>query len=138
MTSEQVQLVKRTWRLLRDIHPAVLGDTFYSKLFADNAALRRLFPKDMQSQYVKLMDMLSTIVSRLDRPGEISNDITRMAQRHAAYGVRPAHYRLVGHALLWTLEHGLGKDWTPAAKEAWTQCYNELSAAMLDASPHSN
>lgn len=134
MTEEQIILIKRTWKLFRGIDPAVVGDTFYSKLFSDNPSVRRMFPHSMQEQYRKLLDMLNTIVARLDHLDELSADITAMAQRHVQYGVRPAHYKWVGNALLWTLEQGLGTDWTPQVKDAWTSCYSRLAESMMAAS----
>ena len=134
MTEEQVRLVKRTWKMVRDIDPAIVGDLFYSKLFSDKPALRSMFPRHMNLQYHKLMDMLSTIIVRLDKLEELTNDIAEMARRHVGYGVRPAHYKIVGGALLWTLEHGLGNDWTPDVKEAWIKCYTTLSETMIKAS----
>lgn len=37
---------------------------------------------------------------------------------HAKYGVQPAHFAVIGEALLWTLEHGLGALWTPEVCDA--------------------
>lgn len=133
MTKEEIILIKRTWKLFREINPVVVGDTFYSKLFLENPSVRKMFPKDMSLQYQKLIDMLSTIVGRLDTLDELSSDIAAMAQRHVAYGVKPAQYEKVGEALLWTLEQGLGKDYTPEVKEAWTKCYTTLADAMINA-----
>lgn len=134
MNEEQINLVKKTWKTFRDISPSVVGDAFYSKLFTDNPSLRQLFPKNMEEQYRKLMEMLSTIVARLGRFDEIKDDIAAMGLRHKQYGVRPGHYKLVGKALLWTLEQGLGIDWTQEAKEAWLLCYTRLADTMIAAS----
>jgi hemoglobin-like flavoprotein len=131
MTNEEIQLVKHSWKLFRDIDPKVVGDTFYSKLFSDTPSLRHMFPRNMEAQYQKLTDMLSTIVARLEKIDELSDDITALGKRHTGYGVRPGHYKLVGRALLWTLEQGLGMDWTPQLKEAWTNCYAVLSQKMI-------
>ena len=133
MTKEEIILIKRTWKLFREINPTVVGDTFYSKLFLENPSVRKMFPKDMNQQYQKLIDMLSTIVGRLDNLEELSSDIAAMGQRHVAYGVKPAQYQKVGEALLWTLEQGLGKDFTPEVKDAWTKCYTSLADAMINA-----
>src|SRR5262245_8383853 len=133
MTEEQIGLVKRTWKIFRGIDPGLVGDTFYSKLFNDTPSLRRMFPKNMDQQYRKLIDMLSTIVARLEKIDELSDDIAQLAQRHVQYGVRPAHYRLIGKALLWTLKQGLGNDWTKEVETAWTSCYTILSSTMIDA-----
>jgi hemoglobin-like flavoprotein len=38
---------------------------------------------------------------------------------------------VVGSALLWTLEKGLGEAWTPDVAAAWTTAYGTLSAYMI-------
>ncbi|MFT3826252.1 MAG: globin domain-containing protein [Chitinophagaceae bacterium] len=134
MTEEQIAIVKRTWKIFRAIDPVLVGDAFYSKLFADNPALRKMFPKQMDAQYRKLIDMLSTIVIRLDRIDELKEDIIAMGQRHVQYGVKPDHYKLVGNAFMWTLQQGLGSDWTAETELAWRTCYNSLADAMIAAS----
>lgn len=116
--------------MLKGIEPTVVAGAFYAKLFADNPALKRLFPKDMEPQYTKLMDMLSAIVMHLDRLEEYSHEITAMAQRHLAYGAKTKHYKMAGQALLWTLERGLGADWTPETAEAWKEAYHKLADSM--------
>ena len=134
MTSEQILLVKKTWKVFRGISPETVGDLFYSKLFTDNPSLRKMFPTNMQQQYQKLIDMLNAIVIRLDRLDALTEEIAAMAQRHVQYGVRPAHYKLVGTALLWTLQKGLGEDWTNEVKNAWTTCYTILADTMINSS----
>jgi hemoglobin-like flavoprotein len=134
MTEQEIILIKRSWRILRDINPVIVGDTFYSKLFADNPSLRKMFPKEMTLQYQKLMDMLSTIVARLDHFEKLTDDIVAMGKRHRGYGVKPEQYKYVGEALIWTLEKGLGADFTPEVKNAWIKCYSHLSAMMIGAS----
>jgi hemoglobin-like flavoprotein len=60
-----------------------------------------------------------------------------LAIRHVDYGVRPGHYAPVGAALLWTLEQGLGADFTPEIAEAWRAAYGVLSTEMIQtAYPH--
>jgi hemoglobin-like flavoprotein len=76
--------------------------------------------------------MLNAIVIRLDRLDELTEEIAAMAQRHLEYGVRPAHYKLVGTALLWTLQKGLADDWTAEVKTAWVTCYNILAVTMIN------
>jgi hemoglobin-like flavoprotein len=134
MNQEQIKLVKQSWKLFRNIEPAIVGDLFYSKLFTDNPQVKKMFPKDMSEQYNKLIDKITVIVIRLEHLELLTDEIAGMAQRHAGYGVKPAHYKLVGDALLWTLEKGLGKDWNSAVKEAWLTCYTLLSNTMIAAS----
>jgi len=133
MTTIQIQLIKRSWKIFQQIKPELVGDVVYSKLFADNPSLRKLFPGDMAIQYRKLIHMLNTIVARLDRLDEMHDEITAMAQRHTQYGVRPAHHKMVAKALLWTLEQGLGNDYNEEVKQAWISCYTALAERMINA-----
>ena len=134
MKESEIIMIKRSWKVFREIDPAIIGDVFYSKLFSYNNGLRKMFPRNMDQQYRKLIDMISTIIARLDKLDELTNEISAMARRHVQYGVRPGHYKLVGSALLWTLKQGLGKDWTPEMETAWTKCYTLLSETMISAS----
>jgi hemoglobin-like flavoprotein len=134
LSGDQILLVKKTWRMLRGIDPSIVAGAFYARLFTSHPGIKKLFPKDMEPQYVKLIDMLSAVVSRLERLDELTKEIEAMAERHAGYGVKPDHYRIVGDALLWTLEKGLGNDWNPAVKAAWTEAYTVLADTMINAS----
>ncbi|WP_240625730.1 globin domain-containing protein [Spirosoma pollinicola] len=138
MTQQQLQLVKQTWKLLREIEPAVLGDVFYRRLFFKYPALRPMFKGSMESQYQKFVDMLSIIVARLDRPDTVAQEIGLLARSHAGYGVQPSHYADVKEALLWTLERGLGLDWNTDVQQAWIACYDTLTQLMLEQAPLSH
>jgi hemoglobin-like flavoprotein len=133
MTAEEIKLIKRSWRVFREISPGIVGDTFYSKLFMEHPSLRKMFPKDMHLQYQKLVDMLSFIVSRLDNMDGLTDDIVAMGKRHEGYGVKPEQYKMVGEALIWTLGKGLGNDFTLDVKNAWLKCYHHLSSIMTGA-----
>ena len=41
-----------------------------------------------------------------------------LGKRHVPYGVLPAHYDVVGQALLATLEGGLGAEWNDQVRRA--------------------
>lgn len=135
MTKQQLRLVKQSWKLLREVDAAVLGDVFYGRLFLMYPSLRAMFKGSMDNQYQKFVDMLSIIVARLGRPGAVAQEISALAQSHAGYGVQPSHYEAVKEALLWTLEQGLGDDWNTTVQRAWVACYDALTQAMLDQAP---
>lgn len=132
MTTQEINIVKRTWKLLRDVDPQLLGDVFYRRLFLTYPSVRPMFREPMMTQYHKFVDMLSLIVSRIDRPEEVMSEIAQLAQRHERYGVKPEHYPVVGETLLWTLEQGLGNQWNNDVKQAWEACYQTLVQAMLE------
>lgn len=86
----------------------------------------------MDEQYKKLIDMLSSMVAKLDRLEGYEQKITDLAKRHEGYGVQPIHYEMVGEALLWTLEKGLGDDWNEETATAWLTCYELVSKKMTN------
>ena len=133
MTNTEISLVQASWKKLRGIQPHVIGDVFYSKLFLEAPYLKPLFKTTRPEQSVKLVSMLNVIVARLEHLDTLKNDIRQMAIRHQRYGVKTSHYDLVGLALLWTLEKGLGNDWNEPVKNAWLKCYSVLAATMIAA-----
>jgi hemoglobin-like flavoprotein len=123
ITHHQVQLVQRSWKIFQQIDPNLVGAIFYGKLFSDHPHLRKLFPKQMESQHSKLIDMLSLIVTHMERPQLIEEAMALSGNRHVSYGVKPEYYAYVGEAFLWMLERGLGTDWNDEIREAWANCY---------------
>ena len=54
-----------------------------------------------------------------------------LGARHRGYGVRAAHYRLMGEALLAALAAALGDGWTDEVAEAWALAYNLTAETMM-------
>lgn len=79
-----------------------------------------------------LMSVLGSAVRGLSNPAPLVPVLKDMGRRHVAYGVRDEHYPTVGNALLWTLEQGLGADFTPEVGIAWAEAYGLLSGLMLE------
>ena len=131
MTDRQILILQDSWKQFLKTDSQLVGDVFYSRLFLLMPSLRHLFKNSMTDQYAKIVDMLSLIVSKLDKLDELSEDIKQLAIRHEEYGVRPGHYKLVGDALLWTLAKGLGKNWTEELAQAWFICYTFLADTMI-------
>ena len=132
MTPDQKQLVRDNFAKVAPIAPTA-AELFYGRLFELDPGLRPLFKGDMKEQGRKLMAMIATAVAGLDKLDTIVPAVRALGKRHAGYGVIDAQYDTVAAALLWTLEQGLGPDFTPATKEAWTACYTLLAGQMKEA-----
>jgi hemoglobin-like flavoprotein len=130
MTPDQVKLVQESFAKIAPISEtaAVL---FYDRLFEIAPSVKALFPADMTEQRRKLMAMLATVVSGLGNLESILPAASALATRHVSYGAKKEHYPVVGAALLWTLEKGLGDGWTSEVAEAWTAAYGTLSGFMI-------
>ena len=130
MNPTQVKLVQQSFAKVAPISEtaAVL---FYDRLFEIAPTVRAMFPADMTEQRKKLMAMLAAVVNGLANLDSILPAASALAKRHVAYGAKAEHYPVVGSALLWTLEKGLGEAWTPELAEAWTAAYGTLSGYMI-------
>jgi hemoglobin-like flavoprotein len=131
----QIQLVQTTWKRLLPIQNEA-ARLFYDRLFALDPSARALFRSgDLREQGRKLTAMITTAVNGLNRIDTILPAVRELGGRHAGYGVTADHYETVGTALIWTLEQGLGDDFTPEVRAAWFDVYSLLANTMKRAMP---
>ena len=132
MTPQQKHLVQTTFAKVAPIADDAAA-LFYGRLFELDPSLRPMFTTDLKEQGRKLMRMIGMAVNGLDRLDELVPVVRQLGARHAGYGVRDEHYGTVAAALVWTLERGLGPDFTPEVKDAWVAVYGVLATTMKDA-----
>ena len=132
MTPEQVTLIRASFAKVVPIAETA-AQLFYDRLFTLDPTVEPLFQGDMKAQGVKLMRMIGTAVSKLTALDELVPALQELAVRHVGYGVEDRHYATVGAALLWTLEQGLGDEFTDELKQAWTEAYELMSSTMIAA-----
>jgi nitric oxide dioxygenase len=130
MTPEQVKLVQQSFAQVAPIADKAAA-IFYERLFEVAPSVRPLFSADMTEQRKKLVATLAAVVAGLSDLPSVLPAASALAKRHLGYGARPEHYSVVGEALLWTLERGLGPQWTPEVAAAWTAAYSMLSGFMI-------
>jgi hemoglobin-like flavoprotein len=130
MTPDQVKLVQQSFTKVAPISE-LAAKIFYDRLFEVAPAVKAMFPNDMTEQRKKLMATLAVVVNGLSNLESVLPAASALARRHVAYGAKPAHYPVVGGALLWTLEKGLGEAWTPDVASAWSAAYGTLSTYMI-------
>jgi len=129
VTPQQIELVQSSFRKVVPI-AGTAADLFYDRLFEIAPTVRPMFPDDLAEQKKKLIGMLATAVNSLDKLDTIVPAVQDLGRRHKGYGVSDDHYTPVGAALLWTPEQGLGSDFTPDVKVAWTEAYTTLAGVM--------
>ncbi|MFG1189339.1 globin family protein [Xanthobacter flavus] len=133
MTPNQIELIQDSFRKVVPIADTAAA-LFYGRLFEIAPEVKPLFKGDMSLQGAKLMATLGLVVAGLNDLSKIVPAAESLARKHVAYGVKDAHYAPVGAALIWTLERGLGPDFTPETEEAWAKAYGILSSVMIAAS----
>ena len=132
MTPRQKELVQTSWEKVVPISETA-ASLFYGRLFELDPSLKSMFTSDITEQGKKLMTMITMAVRGLDNLGALVPAVQALGRRHGSYGVKDEHYGTVAAALLWTLEQGLGPDFTPETKEAWVVVYTILADTMKGA-----
>jgi hemoglobin-like flavoprotein len=130
MTPDQVKAIQDSFAKVVPVSEQAAA-VFYGRLFEIAPEVRPLFRGDIEEQGRKLMAMLAAVVNGLGNLETILPAASALAKRHIDYGVKAADYAPVGAALLWTLQRGLGAEWTPEIAAAWTEAYTVLSGFMI-------
>lgn len=150
LSDDEKKQIRDSWRLVVPIKETA-ADLFYRRLFELKPEYRALFQSDMAAQKRKLVTMLNFVVKSLDWPESAWRDdvaetddlflvVLAMGRRHGSlYRVPNESYRVVGEALIWTLDQGLGEAFRPETRKAWLHVYQlvsqtmQLGSAALDA-----
>jgi hemoglobin-like flavoprotein len=132
MTPEQVRLITKSfdgmWPLRRN-----LAAKFYARFFADAPDAQRLFPNDMERQYLKLMDTIAAIVGALNNRELFHSIVGHTARQHARFGVTESQFAAFGEALIWGLEEQFGSAFTSDLRRAWIELYEDVQSEMIKA-----
>lgn len=132
MNQQTILLLQESWKKV-ELIATQAAELFYQNLFAADPSLRALFKGDMNVQGKKLMQMIGLAMNNLNHPETLVPALQSLAKRHIGYGVQESHYAAVGAALLKTLGQGLGEDFTPSVKDAWTDAYRFMADTMIAA-----
>ena len=130
MTPQQIDLIKQTWASVGPIADAV-PEIFYKRLFEIDPSTKPLFARvDMTRQHGKLLDAIELVAECASHLEDLGPALKDLGARHVRYGVADRHYDSVGAALIWTLEQGLGADFTDEVRNAWTVAYGKIAQTM--------
>jgi hemoglobin-like flavoprotein len=141
MTPHQVRLVRKSFKQIEPI-AVQAGETFYKRLFEVAPELRPLFPENMEGQHVKLINVLGAVtnnlymisvpVTSLREAEAFMPQVRALGRRHADYGVKDAHFKMLGEALIWTLRQHCDETFDEEMEEAWLAIFDLLSRVMKE------
>jgi len=145
LTSIEVALVQETWGKAAGLGAETVGSLLFRHIFAMAPEAVALFsfkaepnvlaassPK-VKAHGVKVVTTVATAVRLLTNLEELDPVLKELALRHVGYNVQPAHFPIVGGALMKTLEDGLKADFTPKVRLAWSKVWKHLSTTMIAA-----
>ncbi|MET8121657.1 globin domain-containing protein [Micromonospora sp. NPDC005189] len=124
--------LKQSWSLVAG-HGDQVPLYFYSTLFLAHPETRQMFPTNMAGQRDRLVTALGHIVSNVDRVDGLVGFLQDLGADHRKFAVRAEHYPAVGEALLATLRHFLGEQWTDELAQDWAAAYGLVAQVMTEA-----
>jgi len=131
LSDRQIELVQSSHKQVAAM-PDKVAELFYAHLFEIAPEVKPLFAHaDMQRQGRKLMQTINTVANSLKSVGTIVPAVKQLGARHVEYGVTSDMYEVVGQALIWTLETGLGSAFTDEVRDAWVAVYVLISTAAI-------
>src|SRR3954453_20330564 len=97
MTPEQIEAVEISMSTM-DVD--ALAEEFYRRGFAQSAEVTAMFTNDPEVQRLRFAAELTEIVRTIRSLDAFQANARALGARHRDYGVRAAHYTVMGDALL--------------------------------------
>lgn len=117
-------------------HGLAITTTFYNNMFNAHPELKNLFNMGNQangSQQQSLAAAVFAYAANIDNAQVLQPVIDRIVHKHAAVGIKPAHYPIVGRHLLGAIAEVLGEAATPPLIAAWDEAYWLLAGEFIAA-----
>ncbi|HEY6643333.1 NO-inducible flavohemoprotein [Povalibacter sp.] len=129
LTAQTIAIVKATVPALQ-AHGEHITRCFYDLLFREHPEVQAFFNQSHQAagtQQRALADAVLAYAANIDRLEALANAVPRIVQKHAALGVLPEHYPIVGKCLLQAIREVLGSAATEEIIAAWAEAYGALA-----------
>ncbi|XP_050234483.1 hemoglobin-2-like [Mercurialis annua] len=144
LTEKQEALVVKSWSLMKK-NAGELSLKFFLKIFEIAPSAKKLFPflKDSDiplEQNPKLKPHALTVfvmtcesAVQLRKAGKVTvkeSSLKDLGATHLKYGVVDEHFEVTKFALLETIKEAVPELWSPEMKDAWSEAYDQLAAAI--------
>lgn len=130
-----VSLIKATVPLLRQRGEDITRH-FYASMFRDHPDMKAFFNESHQAEGTQARALAGAVLAyaaHIDQLDTIAPALPRIIQKHAALGVLPEHYPVVGQCLLRAIAQVLGESATDEVLAAWGEAYGALAQLLIDA-----
>ncbi|CAH3161711.1 unnamed protein product [Pocillopora meandrina] len=135
--------LKESWKLVEPVKSEA-GKAMFMRLFETHPNIQDTFPTfkgvsldelmNSRSLYLhakRVMAAVENTINALDDGEVLLESLTSLGRRHQVWFVREEHFKVVGEALLWTLQDMLDTKCTNEVTLAWTELYNFITKTML-------
>lgn len=134
-TDRTISLVKATVPLLQTQGEAITAH-FYRLMFTNHPEVKAFFNEAHQASGTQARALAGAVLAfaaHIDRLEALSGALPRIIQKHAALGVLPEHYPIVGRCLLQSIREVLGEVATDEIIAAWGEAYQALAGMLIAA-----
>ncbi|MBA3588587.1 NO-inducible flavohemoprotein [Methylibium sp.] len=134
-SAQTISLVKATVPVLQQQGEAITSH-FYKLMFANHPEVKAFFNESHQAKGTQARALAGAVLAyaaHIDRLEEIAGALPRIIQKHAALGVLPEHYPIVGSCLLRAIKEVLGDVATDDIIKAWGEAYGALADLLIAA-----
>jgi nitric oxide dioxygenase len=135
LSAQTIATVQATVPALQ-VHGEAITRHFYQVMFRDHPEVKAFFNEAHQgsgTQAKALAGAVLAYAAHIDRLHEIAGALPRIVQKHAALGVLPEHYPIVGSCLLRAIKEVLGDAATDEIIAAWGEAYQALADLLIAA-----
>lgn len=130
LSIETKEIVKATKPVLED-HGLAITTRMYERLFVEHPETEALFSGAAPGQAERLAGAVLAYAENIDDVEALVPVVQGIATKHVAAGVEPAHYDIVGAALLGAMVDVLGGLETSVI-DAWAAAYGYLANIFID------
>jgi len=146
-----IDLVQQSFAKVATLGADTVGKLIFTKIFtaapgalqlfsfkADGLDFENLFRKDGKAigHAVGVVTTVGTAVGLLNDLEKLVPVLQELGLKHFGFSVIPAHYDVVGEALIGSLSDGLAAQFTDCVKNAWLKVYKIIKATMCGVCPY--
>jgi nitric oxide dioxygenase len=117
-------------------HGLAITTTFYANMFAAHPELKNMFNMGNQASGAQQQSLASAVFAYAANHANnaaLAPVVSRIVHKHAAVGLKPSHYTIVGRYLLGAIGEVLGDAVTPELAAAWDEAYWLLACELIAA-----
>jgi len=133
--AKTISLIQATVPVLQQQGEAITRH-FYELMFREHPEVKAFFNEAHQASGTQAKALAGAVLAyaaHIDRLDEIAGALPRIIHKHAALGVLPEHYPIVGQCLLRAIREVLGEAATDEILAAWGEAYQALADLLIAA-----
>ncbi|WP_334107761.1 NO-inducible flavohemoprotein [Methylobacillus sp.] len=116
-------------------HGLSITQAFYNNMLGTHPHLTNLFNMGNQangSQQQSLASAVFAYAANIDNADALGPVVKRIVHKHAAVGIKPEHYPIVGEHLLGAIKEVLGDAASEELLNAWGEAYWQLANLLIE------